>query len=399
MKKAVIIIIMAGVALSLFPQAETRNQASAFHHPLSRVEENNTTLKALRETVEAEKLENKTGIYLSGPEAGFNYLWGSPSPIGNRTDFSLSQTFDIPTLTGMKSRVAKGQNELLEWQYRAARMEILLEAKLCVIDLIHYNALKREMEWRLQHAETLAAAYNKRLKEGDANQLEYNRALLNLSLAQGELSRVEVERNALLSKLKSLNGGNEIALEEDHFPPAALPANFDDWYAGAEQKNPVLAYVRQEVELGKKQVSLNKAMNLPSFSAGYMSEKVVGERFQGITLGVSIPLWENKNRVKQAKAAVKAAESREADSKQRFYSELQTLYQRTLGLQSIADNYRNALSATNNLHLLQKALDAGGISVSEYITEAALYYDATDQALEAERDYQKAFAELSAVEL
>ena len=32
----------------------------------------------------------------------FNYLWGNPSAIGNHTDFNISQTFDIPTITGMK---------------------------------------------------------------------------------------------------------------------------------------------------------------------------------------------------------------------------------------------------------------------------------------------------------
>ncbi|KAA6308963.1 hypothetical protein EZS27_039465 [termite gut metagenome] len=53
---------------------------------------------------------------------------------------------------------------------------------------------------------------------------------------------------------------------------------------------------------------MNQAMGLPSFLAGYMSEKVVGEHFQDITLGISIPLWENKNRVKQAKAASIAAQ-------------------------------------------------------------------------------------------
>ncbi len=34
----------------------------------------------------------------------------------------------------------------------------------------------------------------------------------------------------------------------------------------------------------------------------HSEEGVVGEQFQGITVGISIPLWENKNSVKYAKA-------------------------------------------------------------------------------------------------
>lgn len=391
-RKIIISILAIFTGFSLFAQ-------HTIPSVLASVEENNTTLKALRETVEAQKLENRTDIFLSNPEIGFNYLWGSPSGIGNRTDFSISQTFDIPAITGMKSTVADGQNRLIEWQYKADRMTILLEARQYCIELIYYNALKKEMELRLQYAETIAAGYKKRLDNGDVSLLEYNKAQLNLSTIRGEASRIDVERNAVLLQLKRLNGGLDIELNDDRYAERHLPLHFDDWYLQAEQQNPVLAYVRQEIEVSKKQVSLSRAMGLPSFSAGYMSEKVVGEHFQGIALGISIPLWENRNRVRQAKTAVKAAELREADSRQQFYSQLKILYNRAAGLQATAETYRKSLETANNTDLLRKALDAGEISLLDYLVEMGLYYDAITQALEAERDFQKTFAELSAVEL
>lgn len=391
--RTIIISILAILAsTSLFAQ---NNMSSV----LSSIEENNTTLKALRESAEADKLENRTGLTLSNPEVGFNYLWGNPGNIGNRTDFSVTQTFDIPTITGMKSRVANEKNNLIEWQYKADRMNILLEAKQYCIELIYYNALKKELDLRLQHAETIAEGYKQRMDRGDANILEYNKVRLNLSAIQGEMSKIDVERNALIEQLKRLNGGNEVRLDDYQFGNVELPLNFGDWYVQAEQNNPVLAYVKQEIEVSKRQVSLSKAMGLPTFSAGYMSEKVVGQRYQGISVGVSIPLWENKNRVRQAKAAVRAAESREADSKQQFYGQLQILYSRTFGLKATAESYRKSMETANSTDLLKKALDAGEISLLEYILEIGLYYDTVNQALEAERDYQKAYAELSAVQL
>ena len=391
--RTIIISILAILAsTSLFAQ---NNMSSV----LSSIEENNTTLKALRESAEADKLENRTGLTLSNPEVGFNYLWGNPGNIGNRTDFSVTQTFDIPTITGMKSRVANEKNNLIEWQYKADRMNILLEAKQYCIELIYYNALKKELDLRLQHAETIAEGYKQRMDRGDANILEYNKVRLNLSTIQGEMSKIDVERNALIEQLKRLNGGNEVRLDDYQFGNVELPLNFGDWYVQAEQNNPVLAYVKQEIEVSKRQVSLSKAMGLPTFSAGYMSEKVVGQRYQGISVGVSIPLWENKNRVRQAKAAVRAAESREADSKQQFYGQLQILYSRTFGLKATAESYRKSMETANSTDLLKKALDAGEISLLEYILEIGLYYDTVNQALEAERDYQKTYAELSAVQL
>lgn len=392
MKTILISIIVFFASISLYAQNSVATVLKA-------VEDNNTTLKALKETANAQKLENKTGIYLSNPEVEFNYLWGNPSAIGNRTDFNISQTFDIPTITGMKRKMADERNGLVEWQYKAERMNILLETKQYCLELIYLNAIKKELEIRVQHAQTIASGYQNRLNSGDANKLEFNKAQFSLSTITGEMARIDVERNTLLSQLKRLNGGLDLSMDDYQFDQKLLPLNFDDWYQQAEQKNPILAYIKQEVLVSQKQVSINKAMNLPTFSAGYMSEIVVGQKFQGIALGVSVPLWENKNRVKQAKTAVVAAQARETDSKQQFYSQLQIQYSRALGLKNTADAYRKSLTMTNSTELLKKALDAGEISLLNYMVELGFYYNMVNQTLEAERDYQKALAELSAVEL
>ncbi|KGN84681.1 TolC family protein [Porphyromonas gulae] len=366
---------------------------------LRAIEENNTTLKALRESTEAEKLNNRTGIFLSNPEVEVGYLWGNPAEIGNRTDFSITQSFDIPTITGMKSRAAKMQDKLLDWRYKTDRMNILLEAKTCCIELIYNNALLLELARRLRHATTIAEGYEARLKAGDTNQLEYNKVKLNLAAVQGEISRVEVERNALLVRLKRLNGGIEIVFDESRYPEVILPQDFAAWFDGVAEKNPQLTYAREEVVASKQQVALSRATGLPTFSAGYVSEKVGGERFQGVSFGISVPLWENKNRIRQAKASTRAAEMREADTRQQLYSGLQLLYERAVGLKATAEGYRKLLTTSDNADLLKKALDTGKISLLDYIVEMGLYYDTVSRAMEAERDYQQAFAELWAVDL
>ena len=134
MKK--IIFILAAIEATFSLRAQTN-----IDDVLKAVEQNNTTLQALRQTADAQKLENRTGLTLPDPEVGFNYLWGSPSGVGNRKDASVSQSFDIATVSGLKGKVAREKNELVEWQYKSDRMNILLEAKQYCLDLIYYNAL------------------------------------------------------------------------------------------------------------------------------------------------------------------------------------------------------------------------------------------------------------------
>lgn len=392
MKK--IIICMAALTANAVLHAQ-----NDIEQVLASIEKNNTSLKALHEEAKAQQLGNRTDIFLANPEMEFSYLWGSPAENGNRKNFSLTQTFDIATVTGMKSRMAEKQNGLIELQYKADRQNVLLQAKQYCIDLIYYNALRKELETRLSHARTVADAYKKKLDRGNANILEYNKARLNLSAIQGEISKTDVERQALLNSLKQLNGGMEVAFTSASYENTPLPPDFEDWYKSAEQKNPLLAYVRQQIEVSKHEVKLNKTMGLPSFSAGYTSEITPGQKYRGFTVGISIPLWENKNKVRQAKANVAAAEMKQQESKQYFYNQLQILYMRAAGLQQTAGSYRKSLAELNNTELLIKAFNAGEISLLDFMVEIGLYYDNVNQTLAAERDFEKAKAELYAVEL
>ena len=392
MRKTLIIIAAIWTAFPLFARTNIDDVLRA-------IEQNNTTLKALRQEADARKIENRTDLALPDPEIGFDYLWGSPSSIGVRKDFSVSQSLDMTTLFGLKSKVAGEKDELIEWQYKSDRMNILLEAKLYCIDLIYYNALLKELNVRLEHAKGIAAAQKIRLESGEGSKVEYNNVILNLSVLEGKIGEINTERNAVLSQLARLNGGLRVVFDEDGYETMDMPESFEEWYKVAEMKNPLLSYVKQEIEVSRRQLSLSKASTLPTISAGYMGEYVVGQSYRGISLGISVPLWSNRNRIRRAKAAVLAAESRATDAKEQFYGNMEIQYYRTAGLKAAAEKYRATLAANDNSLLLKKSLDEGEISVLDYLVGIGLYYDAVNQALDAERAYLKAYAELSSVEL
>ena len=349
--------------------------------------------------MEAEKLANRADALLENPEFEFNYLWGADG-IGNRRDFRVTQAFDAATLTGMKSRQVAGQNELATLQYKAERLDVLLEAKQACIDLIYYNALKAELDTHLAQAQTLVSSFEKRLKAGGANVLDLNKAKVHLTSVRGQISQVEVERQTLLAKLKSLNGGNDIALEDSAYGLSDnLPSDFDSWYESASQKNPVLQYVRQEVTVGKKQLSIDKTAWVPELTVGYMSELTTSDKFRGVTVGVNIPLWSNANKVKQSRAKIAAAESRKAAAEQQFYFDLLVQYNRAASLKENSELMRASLSETDSRDYLLTAQSRGEISMIEYLVETDQYYEALEQTLAVERDYHQALAQLNAVEL
>lgn len=388
MKLIILIISISAFSVHLFAQNKVEQV-------LTEVEKNNTTLVALRKSVEAEKIGNKTGIYLQNPEVAFNYLWGSPSAIGNRTDFSISQTFDFPTAYGFKNQISDLKNEQTELEYQKQLIDIRLKISLICFDLIYANALQEELTKRVENAQSIAKSYRLKFENGETNILEYNKAQLNLLNVTKELESNGIERNALFAELTGLNGGQAIDFTESVFQITELPADFEQWYVLAEQKNPTFSWLKKEIEISQKQTGLNRAMSWPKLQTGYMSEKAVGQQFQGVTVGLSIPLWENKNKVKYAEANSQALESIAADNKIQFYNHLKTLHTKTIALQKNANEYRSSLIAFDSSELSKKALDQGEISLINYLVEFSLYYESVNKLLELERDMNKTMAELN----
>lgn len=362
---------------------------------LKSIEASNTTLVALKQQVEVEKTGSRTGIYLTNPEVEFNYLWGSPGEIGDRKDLNIMQSFDFPTAYHYKRLIADGKATQAELQYAVQRKSLMQQARKVCIDLVYRNALKSELDRRLQHAQNIARAYKSKYDKGEANILEHNKAQLNMLNAQKVSESNNIEREALLSELTRLNGGKVILLSDTTYDAYLLPTEFEQWYIQAETNNPALQHLSQEIELSRKKVKLSKALSLPKFSAGYRSERVLGTTFQGIGAGISIPLWENKNTVKYAKAQTLALLITEFDAKLQFYNTMKIQFSKVKNLQSMVADYRKVLQSINSSDLLQKALEKGQISLIEYLMELTLYYDAVNCTLESERDMQYAVSELT----
>jgi outer membrane protein, heavy metal efflux system len=321
-------------------------------------------------------------------------LWGNPSDVGNRTDFSLIQSFDFPTAYRYKNQISGLKTEQSEILYQKQLKAILTEARLICVDLVYYNALISELRKRLEHAQSIASSYKSKLDAGEANILEYNKSRLNLLTAQKKYESNEIERNALMAQLTRLNGGVKLDFLDKEYQAIMIPDDFDQWYFETEQNNPMLAWLKYEIEIGKKQVGLTKAKSLPEFQAGYMSETVLNQQFKGISFGINIPLWEDKNKVKYEKAKTEALEHFSTDQKLQFYNQLKTLHTKVIEMQKSVSEYRTELRILDNSDLLLITLESGEISLINYIFELSVYYENVNQLLDYERELNRAFAEL-----
>ena len=384
--KQIIYILLS--VLTISAQAQV-----SFDNVLKEIEINNTTLKAYREKANADKIGNKTGINMANPEVEFGYLWGSPSGEGNRVDLNVTQSFDFPTAYRYKTQLSDGKNQQVDMIYDQQKVEILQQARLICVELVYQTKMNKILSDRLKQARELSDAYQKSFDQGNIDVLERNKTKLNLLNADKALKINEVDLNLSKSELQRLNGGLDVG-EFNRYSDFTFPLNFIEWFAIVKANNPSLRVAEQEVALSRKQEQLTRALNLPKITAGYASERVSGTTFQGVSVGVSIPLWEGKNTVKHQKAQTVALQMQHEDSELQFRNTLKNQYDKAKKLSLLLKEYEDALSVTSSQDLLKIALDKGQLSLINYLLELSVYYETVDKYLETERDYQLAVAEL-----
>lgn len=388
MKKMIYIVLL------LLISAINVNGQTTLDSVLVNIAKNNKTIVANTKYWEAKKLEYQTGLTPYNPKVDYDYLIGTPTNAGNQTDFAVTQSFDFPTVYVKKKQLSNEQIKQAEFQLNANRQEVLLEAKRICIELIYRNKLNSELSIRKQKTEKWLFAFQKSLEKGEGNIMDVNKAKLQLIEINAVFQENLSASNQLNQKLTELNGGIPIQFSDTVYSTFALIPTFETLEKEIEAKDPVRKYLEQEKVISQNEVALSKSLTLPKIETGYHYQAILGQRFNGVHFGLTIPLWENKNTVKTKQAELNLNEANLQDHINEHYYDVKQKYERMINLKIILDEYQTLFSSLNNVELLDKSLSLGQISTIEYFMEMTYYYDALKNYLKIEMEYNKVVAEL-----
>lgn len=388
MKQYIIYTVFSLLAFSASAQ-------TSIDEVLQQIETNNKELRANAQLVTAQKLQARMENNLPDPSVSYSHLYGNQEGMGFQGEFIASQDFEFPTayIEGNKLRKTKSVN--LDHQFAETRQQILLSAKELCLDLILLNQQKQLLDIRFRNAEELSALYESRLRNGDVSILETNKINLELLNVKTEARLNEAARATKLQELAVLNGGVAIDFREADYAVMDMPVSFDQLRAEAISSNAQLQTLKSEQVMAYRQIRMNKAKGLPGFQLGYrMNPASGGQRMNGFLVGITIPLFSNRHNVKQAKAQSLYTDLKMDNLTFTVENELQSQYQQLLALKTSMDEYQKVLSSQNNLALLNKAIQAGQISMIEYFVDVTTYYQSMQNYMQLQNQYQKLMAQL-----
>lgn len=383
------------LTIALVSSAMAAGAQTSIEEVLRSVEANNKELQANRQMVTAQKLEAKLDNNLPDPSVSYTHQYGNKEGMGIQGELVASQSFDFPTVYVQKNKLSKAKGEGFDRQSAEIRQQILLQAKEVCLDLVLLNQQKNLLDIRRQNAEQLSALYETRLQNGDANVLEVNKINLELLNAKNEARMNEAARIAKLHELAMLNGGIEINFTDTAYLPVETPLSFVDLKQEAISADRQLLSLQSEKAAALRQLSVSKSLNLPGFELGYrLNTATGGERFNGFLVGISIPLFSNRNHVKQAKAQSLYTDLQLESTTTTIESDLLRLYNQSVALKTSIDEYSEVLKSQNNLVLLNKAIQAGQISMIEYFVDVTTLYQSMQNHMQLQNEYQKVMAQL-----
>jgi cobalt-zinc-cadmium efflux system outer membrane protein len=395
---AVFSLTMAGPVKSQQnnPQTIQSGGASSIDHMIQTMLTNNPRLSAVKHFLEAEKMDNLVGLTPSDPVVSVNYLKPNPRIRNQRFDYEISQEFDFPTVYGRKKTVAKYKNAGIDYEFSIARQEMVHEILQTWLSAVYFKKRVEHFDQQWLHADRLAKANQDAFHLGQASVLDRNKAQLFAAQIKKEVDFSMIEVQTAENKLFQLNGGKAIANLPTEYPMDwKVATTFEDWYQLNVLKSGLLMQVQNEVEVSKANEKLAQAKWLPSFQVGFMREQDIEVDFKGVTLGMTIPLWQNKNVTNQARSQRLAAESNLKEEQLMVYLSYQQAFEKAKAWEKQLNEIKTILSDSTNPDLLKKAFDLGEMTLVEYMVELGMYYDLQEKYLEAEFAYFSSLAALA----
>lgn len=379
MKNQIVTVALLLMGSSLYAQGNVRMA----------VETNNKELQVLRENLQVQQLENKEGNALPNPEVEFGYQWGVNDGQGDKKDLSVTQELEWATILGKKRSVSSAKNAINQLQYETERRKVMLQTDLLIIDLVYNKIMTDESQKRWTIAQQLEEAYQKLMERGEATSLDYNKARLNLLKETATMQNLSMEREKLESQLKLLNGGNAIEFSSDQYPFEEVTETFDSLWSRVEQTHPRLLMAEQSRQLSQKEYSAARAEMAPNLKLGYAGEWTKEENYQGLSVGLALPLWANRNKVKMMKANQQVVALQNETLKESMQIELKSLYAKMQSQKNLLQQYQSVASDYQGLELSEKAMKAGKITLLEYLMEQNTYLEMVEAYRAVEREYWK----------
>jgi len=246
---------------------------------------------------------------------------------------------------------------------------------------------------RMEELEQVSSFYQMQYENGEISKLSLNKALLLRATLTAERDEILAESDIVQSKINHITGNNPVEILDSMY--YLINMELQDSVIKESLKDPLYQAYLSEVDRLNFQKKLTRATGMPKIRTGYYSEKMNDLSLKGFQLGVTIPLWENSNKIKHASGEILTAEMEADKFRSAEVARIMQFYTRFTTYLKQVEQLSEVLEVANDPGLLSLAVETGEISMIEYFYEIELYYRVRHDFLLTEKELHLVEAELN----
>jgi len=338
---------------------------------------NNPSLKSKMQEVELQQKLKQTSTDIGKTDV--TLLYGQyNSNITTDNNFMVSQTLPFPTLFSSNIAYHNAQIKGSEWNAAITKNELLFNVKSVYTHLQFLHAYQNLLLQQDSAFTEFARVAALRFSNGETTVLEKMSAESRLQEVRNALFQNKSDIEIYFTHLRTLMNSNvTFSVPKNDFKKVELILNSDSAYAN----NPRVKYFEQQIEIAEaaKKVEMNKM--LPDITLGYFNQTLIGNpisngfatstnRFQGVQVGLSIPLWFVPQTAKTSAAKIneEIAKTNFEAQQSALEGEYQQMIQEYLKWKNTLNYYEIAQLPQSRLiaQQSQKAFKAGEIGYFEH---------------------------------
>lgn len=303
------------------------------------------------------------------------------SRIAYDNNFTINQNIPNPGYFRSLIKLSESNIRSSELQLKIYQSELAANTKTSYYQLAFWIEEIKLLKELLAIYENVLKAAALRFKTGETNALENSNAESRVNEIKAQLKNAEEDYKIELNRLKVFMADSTvISIADTSLTEKIIQINLDSTAIAA---NPTLAFTRQQIDIAEKEKAVEQSRLKPDFKVGYFNQSLVGNysvngqdkyygvgrRFQGVNLGISIPIFARaqKERVKAAEVNRVRREAELTNYQYNLQAELVRLFGELQKQRIQINYYRNTALPQANLIIsqAQKAFTAGEIGYYE----------------------------------
>jgi len=379
-KPALILLLLSVTSFSANMYGQVKRTVS-LQSAIQTALDSNLSVKSASYSVDMKKAMRGSSLDL--PKTNFAGEYGRINSYTYDNSFTISQSFEFPSVYINKYKLADANIKGSEIQYTASKLEVATRIKQVYWQYVFLMAKQKLLVYQDSIFSGFLRAAELRAKAGETNQLEMVTARSQSLEIKNQLFQVTSDQGILSRNLMLLLNCRYLPVPEEKDLHRIEFVTAPD--SVSVEQNPALSLSRQQVEISAIEKKLESSRALPDLNLGFFSQTMIGfqdidgsqlyfgpeDRFTGVQAGISVPIWFKPytSRAKAAKINENAARANAENLSKSVTGSYYSLLEEITKYSSSVDYYEKQAVPEADLIIEQamKSYKAGALDYLDYV--------------------------------